>query len=178
MGYYQGASWPSSGYYRGAMGDPGFFGGLLSLGRSAIGTAIGTIPVVGPTLQKITKILPTAGKVMVGGGAGFPGVGGAIASAARKVGGAVSKHPVLSAAGAAGVAAMGGAVLAHRGAAPAVAGMRRRKHMRVTNPKALRKALRRVAGFERIARRVCHFTHPGRAVRVRFKFPKKRKRVA
>jgi hypothetical protein len=48
--------------------------------------------------------------------------------------------------------------------------------MRVTNPRALRRAIRRATGFARLARRVLHFVGPkaprGRAV---FKFKRRKK---
>jgi hypothetical protein len=66
-----------------------------------------------------------------------------------------------------------------RGRRPAAAGMdpRRRRHMHVTNPKALRRALRRVGGFAKLAKKVISFTSP-RAARGRphFKFKSKAKR--
>lgn len=44
----------------------------------------------------------------------------------------------------------------------------RNRRMRVTNPRALRRAIRRAKGFERLARKVMHFVspraHKGRAV--------------
>ncbi len=44
----------------------------------------------------------------------------------------------------------------------------RNRRMRVTNPKALRRAIRRAKGFERMARKVMHFVSPrktkGRAI--------------
>lgn len=85
-------------------------------------------------------------------------------------------HPGATAA-AAGAAALGaGALMRHRGAAGrmgagaiAPGGFRRpSRRIRVTNIKALRRAIRRANGFARIARKVLHFTSPrapkGRAI--------------
>lgn len=162
-------------YYRGDYyrGDPGFFSFLGGLARSAVGA----IPVVGPALSKI---------IPAGGAAATAGMAARMGAGVRTAGAMIAKHPVLSAAGAAGVAAMGAGVATHA-LAPGVATkgfhvsrktgkVVRNRHMRVTNPKALRRSLRRVSGFARMARRVLHFTHP-RAARgaPRFKFPKRRK---
>lgn len=164
-------------YYRGDYyrGDPGFFSFLGGLAKSAVGL----IPGVGPVLSKI-----------IPGGAGSAagaGMGAIVRATAGKAVTTVAKHPVLSAAGAAGITAMGGAAVGHALAAPGAAGkgfhvsrktghVVRNRHMRVTNPKALRRSLRRVAGFARIARRVLHFTHPRVARgRAHFRFPKRRK---
>lgn len=52
----------------------------------------------------------------------------------------------------------------------------RPRRLNVANPRALRRSLRRIQGFAKLARRVLHFTHP-RAARGRatFKFARKRK---
>jgi hypothetical protein len=50
----------------------------------------------------------------------------------------------------------------------------RRRRMHVTNVKALRRALRRVEGFERIARKVLRIT-TGKQPTVRFKRSRKRR---
>jgi hypothetical protein len=52
-------------------------------------------------------------------------------------------------------------------------GGKRHRRMRATNVKALRRALRRVHGFERIARKVLRIS-TGRPVRVRFRRHKRR----
>jgi hypothetical protein len=59
---------------------------------------------------------------------------------------------------------------------PAVAralGLHKHRRMHATNTKALHRALRRVKGFERVARRVMSITHH-RPVKMHFKFRKKR----
>jgi hypothetical protein len=149
-------------------GDPGFgsfFGGLAK-------RAVGFIPGVGPAIRTGIEAL---GKF-----------GGRVAKS--RVGGAIIKHPVLSAAGAAGtigsVAAgmggrMGGATgSSMRGRMPRGAGGgfgRRHRRMRVTNPKALRRAIRRTTGFAKLAMKTIHLIHPQKKVRFGG-FKKKRKR--
>lgn len=44
--------------------------------------------------------------------------------------------------------------------APAVPGQKKRRRMNVTNPRALRRAIRRARGFEKMARKVLGFTTP------------------
>jgi len=171
VSYYQGD------FYRGDYyaGDP-FFGGLLAKAASFVVPKIRGI--FGGGARTTAIVRPT-----------FPGVGGAISAAAGRVGGMISKHPVLTAAGAAGtIGVLGGGARGRAGMVPA--GMKgfhiskksgklvKNRHMRVTNVRALRRSLRRVGGFARIARRVLHFTHP-RAARGRphFRFAK-RKRAA
>ena len=100
--------------------------------------------------------------------------------------GAVLKHPVLSAAGAAGVigagaGALGTKMLAAGGACPK--GFHtskkhghcvRNRHMRVTNPRALRRSLRRAHGFAKLAMRTIHLVNPRK--KGRFGGFKKRRR--
>lgn len=173
MGYYQGD------YYA---GDPGFF--------SLIGRAIkGLAGFGGGTKTVIQAAAPTV----------LPGVGTAIArrlpgiivqrggKIVRRVGGAIAKHPVLTAAGAAGAigAAAGAGVealeaprVAMRGfhISPRTGALVKNRRMRVTNPRALRRAIRRATGFARLARRVLHFTSP-RAPRGRAIFKTRRRGV-
>jgi len=81
---------------------------------------------------------------------------------------------VLTGAGAAGVVgatagAIGSRLLSHGG------GMRKRRRMRATNTKALRRALRRAYAFERIAMKTIHLVHPRRRdASVDSESPKKR----
>jgi hypothetical protein len=139
------------GYY---MGDPGFFSIVKSLGSSLLGLAPGG---------------GVAGKLL--GGAGR------ISTIARKGAGTILRHPVISAAGGAavvglGAGALGGRALLGGGACPKGFHISKSKHsphfgacvrnrrMRVTNPKALRRAIRRAHGFARLARKVLSFTSP------------------
>jgi hypothetical protein len=107
-------------------------------------------------------------------------------SAAKAVGGAVRAHPVLAAAGAASAAGMaaagglmGGGTTAKGKLHPAVKralGIPHHRRMHVTNTRALHRALRRVKGFERVAKRVLSITHH-RPTKVHFKF-RRHKRAA
>ena len=153
MGYYMGD------YYAGSRGDPGvgsFFRGLLS-------SAASMVPGVGGAASRIISKVggaATAGRSMV-----------------KAAGGVIMKHPVLSAAGAAGVvglAAGGGAVsMMHPGGGGARGFHRckskhgckhgewvRNRHMNVCNPRALRRAIRRTHGFAKLAMRTIHIVHP------------------
>lgn len=139
-----------TGYYQ---GDP-FFGALLGKAASfLIPKVVGMFKGGGAT-----KVLASAGP--------------AIASIGRRVGIAVAKHPVLSAAGAAGTIGVLGGVGATRmsGAGTNALGGRhtrmvgapgrRGRRMHVTNVKALRRAIRRAHGFEKLARKVMGFSSP------------------
>src|SRR5260221_5596543 len=79
------------GYYA---GDPGFFSIVKSIGSAAAGMIPGVGGLVGRAISKIPA----------------PIRGGAM-----RVGTTIAKHPVLSAAGAAGAIATGGSVAAGRG---------------------------------------------------------------
>jgi len=140
------------GYYS---GDPGFFSILKTIGSAAVGA----IPGVGGIASKAIQKIPL-------------GVRGGMA----KIGTAIIKHPVISAAAGAGALATVSAGTAGRMGAfgrPAgkhpsarhlhalAMGLRRaRPRMNVTNVHALRRALRRTHGFAKLAMRVIHITHP------------------
>ena len=103
----------------------------------------------------------------------FKGVGNVVKSGAQAIFGgraaeleqkaaAFLRTPAgaAAAAGAAGVAAGGAAAfLARRGRVGATG-----RHRRIdpTNVHALRRSIRRLDGFEKLARKVIHFTHPAR----------------
>jgi hypothetical protein len=161
MPYYQGD------YYRG-----GFFGSLFKgIGKLAGGfLGLGGGGGGGKTI--IERYLPAAPAAAGGALTAVEDVGQALV---RKGGAAmqagtkfVRGHPVLSAAGAAGILA-GGATLAHaRGVHPAVAaalGGGRRHRMNVCNPRALRRAIRRTHGFAKLAMKTIHLIHPKKKVR-------------
>ncbi len=139
------------GYYS---GDPGFF----SIVKNIAGAAAGMIPGVGGVVGRAIQKIPAP-----------------IRGGAMRVGTTIAKHPVLSAAGAAGAIATGGVVAGRSGmfGRPAgkhpsqrhlhalAMGLRRaRPRMNVTNVHALRRALRRTHGFAKLAMRVIHITHP------------------
>jgi hypothetical protein len=173
VSYYMGDYY--AGDYRGGRGDPGIFSFL----RKAVGTAAGFIPGVGGALARVVGGVPK----MPGGARA-----GEIVAMAKR---GIMKHPVLSGAGAAGVVGAIGAGIGRAGApAGAMEGMRgfhvirkgphagnlaRNRRMRVTNPRALRRAIRRAQGFAKLAKRVLHFTSP-RAPRGRPVFRRKRAR--
>src|SRR5215831_7123891 len=165
MSYYQ-----SQGDFYQSQGDP-FFGALAGL-----------------ALGGLSKLFKRSPKSVPGAGLGervAMGVGTAI--------GTMRKHPVISGAGGLGLGLVTGAGISRMGgrapmmAAPGQRGFHiskrtgklvRNRRMRVTNTKALRRAIRRAEGFSRIAKKVLHFTSPrrvhGRGVfRIR-----RRKRVA
>lgn len=167
MGYYQGD------FYS---GDPGFLSGL----GKVFGTIGSFLPGVGGIISKGVSALGRMGK----------------SPAVQTIEKGISRHPVLTAAGGAatsGVAGAlteraisrmgGGGALATRGATMRGFHMSkpykchgtiipshpvRNRRMRPTNPRALRRAIRRAKGFERLARKVMHFVSPrktrGRAV--------------
>ena len=150
MSYYQGD------YYRG-----GFFSFLGGLAKKAVGF----IPGVGPAMSTALSLIPSRGAKMIG-----PGMTTAIQKAgagAAAVGRVLSKHPVLSAAGAAGAIAGGASLLHHRGGGmpAALAGGRRRKRINVCNPRALRRAIRRTHGFAKLAMKTMHLVHPKKKAR-------------
>jgi hypothetical protein len=151
MGYYMGD------YYAGARGDPGigsFLGGLAK-------KALGFIPGVGPLLSGAVGALTTRGGAATAGRA-----------VVKSVGGAITRHPAMSAAGAAGIAGLAGGAIAER----MVGGRRKCKHvnpltgkcrrrMNVCNPRALRRSIRRTHGFAKLAMRTIHLIHPKKKVR-------------
>ena len=139
-------------------GDPGFF----RIAREIGGAFAGLIPGVGGGVSRAIMKIPlpikrTAGTVL------------------RTAGTAIIKHPVLSAAGAAGALAIGAGELGRMGTFGRAAGKhpsmrhlralamglrRARPRMNVTNVHALRRSLRRVHGFARLAMKVIHIVHP------------------
>lgn len=159
MSYYAGD------YYRG-----GFFSFLGGLAKKAVGFIPGVGPIASTAIGAIEKVAPGLGKL-----------GGKVMKGAVK-------HPVLSAAAAAGVVTGGAAMMHHAGGAAVAGGMTgrgmhisrktgamvRNRHMRVTNPRALRRALRRAHGFAKLAMRTIHLVHPRK--KGRFAGFKKKKR--
>ncbi len=180
MPYYQGDFYQGD-YYT---GDP-FFGALL--GRVArFATGIGRKVLAQPAAPAAAGAATQAIMRLPGGGI----VRTAAGKIVQRVGGVVAKHPVLTAAGAAGtIGVLGGTgvgrVMARPGAAEVLqrgfhiskrtGAVVRNRRMRVTNPRALRRAIRRATGFARLARRVLHFTSP-RAPRGRAIFKRRRKK--
>jgi len=152
MGYYMGD------YYAGARGDPGigsFLGGLVKKAASFL--------VPAPVRGLAGLLAPVK---MSAGGAATAG-----RSIVKAVGGAVTRHPVLSAAGAAGIIGLAGGAVAEK----MVGGGRKCRHilpsgkcrrrMNVCNPRALRRSIRRTHGFAKLAMRTIHLIHPKKKVR-------------
>ncbi len=173
MPYYQGD------FYRGDYytGDP-FWGAVWGFAKSAVGAGRRRIAQVfaGPAAGAASTAI-----MKMPGGPIVQRVGGAVVRAA-------TKHPVLSAAGAAGTIGVLGGAMGRATAPAAVGGLQRGFHiskrtgavvrnrrMRVTNPRALRRAIRRATGFAHLARRVLHFTSP-RAPRGRAIFKQRRRK--
>jgi len=159
-------SYYSGDYYR---GDPGFFSVLGGLAKKAVGF----IPGVGPTLAQGIETLTAkrAGTAIVK--ASETGVLKRMGAGAKAV---IAKHPTLSAAGAAGAigvaAGAGGAALRARMARGG--GMHKRRRMNPCNVRALRRAIRRAHGFEKIAKRVMRFSAPHKKKFAGYKHAKKR----
>jgi hypothetical protein len=147
MSYYSG-DYIQGGYPRGVMrGDPGFFSFLGGLAKKAVGF----IPGAGPIVSGALSAIPSGSKMK------------AIKAVGGKAIQVVKKHPYMTAAGAAATAGAigGGMALAHH---PGMGG-RRHRRMRVTNPKALRRAIRRTQGFAKLAMRTIHLVHPKKKAR-------------
>lgn len=162
MSYYQGDFYQGD-FYR---GDPGFFS---FLGRAVKGIA-GSVLGLGGGSTKIIQAAPATGTLVTRGTAALAKMKGIPRIAGR----VIAKHPVLSAAGAAGVVGLGGGALAAR----AMGGTgRRRRRMNVCNPRALRRSIRRTQGFARLAMRTIHLVHPKKKVRFGG-FKKRRRRAA
>ena len=169
MGYY-GDFYrrPYGDYYR---GDPGFLS-FLGKGLSAVG---GFIPGVGGLVSAAGGALAKLGsKPALPVAAGMASAATDIVkSGALKAGSAMKAHPVLTAAGAAGLGGIAsgvagvatGKLLGKRAALAGMAGGRRRRRMRVTNPRALRRAIRRTQGFAKLAMRTIHLVHPKKHAR-------------
>ncbi|SRR5216684_943528 len=146
MGYYMGD------YYAGARGDPGigsFFGSLI---KSAVGIAV---PGAGPALSIAGKAA-TAGRGIIKAGKG-----------------AIMRHPVLSAAGAAGLGGLAVGGVAEHAMDARGRHCRRGTHiskktgrvvcnrrMNPCNVKALRRASRRAHAFLKISRRLVGYYTP------------------
>lgn len=175
VAYYMGDRYRGDFY----MGDPGIWQWIVKGARAALPH----VPFIGPVLQNFTRFGAR-------GAPSLPSAAGAAAGAiVRRAGQAVVQHPVLTAAGAAagvGVAAaealgMGRPSLPTKGyhiirKGPHAGKLTKNRRMRPTNPRALRRSLRRVAGFARIARRVMHFTHPRARGRMVYRFARRKKR--
>jgi len=156
MGYYR----PQGDFYRGARGDPGFLSFLGNVAK----TVGGFIPGVGGIVSSIGEKLAAKGAPKL-----LPAATGVI----KKVGGAIIKHPGITAAGTAAVGAGIGATLMRRGSGGA--GGRKSRRMNPCNGRALRRAIRRAHAFERLAKKVIGFSSP-RKPKGHMYFKRKRKK--
>lgn len=161
MGYYMGD------FYAGERGDP-FFGALLGIGRRVF--------------SGVKGLLGGGGAATLARGGKFP----IMRELPGAVGRVIRAHPVISGAGAAGVIGAAGAGVGRLltpGVAPKgfhlskkTGKVVRNRRMHVTNVKALRRSIRRMHGFARIAKHCMSFTSP-RKPRGRMYFrPKRRKK--
>jgi hypothetical protein len=157
MSYYMGDYYRARSY----RGDPGF---LSFLGGIAKG-AVGMIPGVGPALSEGLGKIMTHAAPAAAGAAVSGGVTAGAKQAIEKAGKLALKHPVLTAAGAAGVGTLAGAAASHVASKLLGAGGKRHRRMNPCNPRALRRALRRAHSFAKFARKVVRVEH-------RFKKPR------
>ena len=178
MSYYGGD------FYRGDYyaGDPGIFGTIGNIFKKALPVAASFIPGVGGIVGGAASKLLTS-HVPAAAGVATAGKVTALSSVVQKGVAAIKGHPILSAAGAAGVAAGGMGLVAGGAMHPAVAAglaqkgfhmskarkvygvvhpphLVRNRRMNVCNPRALRRSLRRAHGFAKLAMRTIHLVHP------------------
>jgi hypothetical protein len=177
MSYYMGD-------YRGDfyMGDPG----IGSFFKKVIGGAASFIPGVGPLISRGIAAIPGGRRVT-------QAIVPRITAAAAATTSAIVKHPVLSAAGAAGALAAGGEMMSMGRGVPS-AGMKgyhisksrhskhfgqlvRNRRMNVANGRALARATRRLHAFARRYRKVIGFVSP-RKPKGRIYFKKRHRRAA
>lgn len=158
MGYYnrQMGDYSTGGY--GQMGDPGLFGFLgkaiksvWKVAKPLVATAMG-IPIIPTIVGGVAGA--AAGKAMVPYGAAPPPPPGGIPAAAGQFAGAA-----ISAYGAGrGVMAGGMCPSGYHPAKDGSGRCVRNRRMNVANPRALRRSLRRVKGFEKLARKTIVMT--------------------
>lgn len=175
MSYYMGD------YYRGDPGIGSFLSGIL-----------GKVPVIGSVLGPVTsaiqKVVTRPGPQSIVSRIASPAAA-AITAAARSTAAVVVKHPVLSAAGAAGALAGTAAISERMGVGAGITGMKghhiskktgrvvRNRRMNFCNPRALRRATRRLHSFARHYRKVVGFVAP-RKPKGRMYFKARRRKAA
>ncbi len=162
MSYYN----PYQGDYKtyGYAGDPGFLSGLWK-GIKSVGLGLlGGMAAPAPKAQPAPVFLPAptgiSPPVTVGGGLTFPGGMrldlGAIVPKQGRLPPFTARGPgVLPAGGRGGQGVPSGYHFAKDGSGRLV----RNRRMNVANPRALRRSMRRLDGFEKLARRVLKGTH-------------------
>lgn len=147
----------ATGGYGYPQGDPGLFGFLGKLVKPlwkkvvkpALGYALGgaVIQAVAPGQQVAVQPPPP-----VPGAAAFPG-GGLLPAAGQVIGGAIAGYQ--GAVSTAGACPAGYHLRKDRRLPPKCV---RNRRMNIANPRALRRGMRRVKGFEKLARRTISFT--------------------
>jgi len=160
MGYYRGdyyTGYRSGGvargdYYRAMRGDPGFLGFLGAIGRGIVGfgkAALG-IPTAAKTaaataaVEALPATVPETGMIP------------AAAKIAKAVPGAVARVIKSPAGGTIAGTIVGGMIVDAAG--NVIGRAKKRRHMNVCNQRALRRSMRRVHGFAKVARRTISFT--------------------
>lgn len=178
MGYYSNG-FVGAGSNQTGLSLSGVLGGVLSglesvfhFPTSTSGSVGATPPIVAPTVRDIPAanqhpVLTGAGGASGKGTATAVGVGTAIAGgiaglAAPRLVGLGGGHAARYA-----PAGTKGYHMIKRG--PHAGLWTRNRHRNVANIRALRRALSRAHGFERICRKVMHFVHPGRRGRAVFR---------
>lgn len=150
MSYYQGDYFKGGRGYSANQGDP-FWGALIAKALPFVKKAVGGLFHHGSSAAA---------------GAATAAVQGGATRMIRRIGSAVSRHPVLSAAGASGtIGALSGAGYTSRRDRMAAGGGGTRRRMHVTNPKALRRAIRRTTGFAKLAMKTIRLVHPQKKAR-------------
>jgi hypothetical protein len=171
MGYYSGDYYRGD-YYR---GDPGFLSFLGGVAKTVGGFIPGVGPIIsaaGGALEKLGAPKAVNAATSLAVTASKPGFFKGATSTLKST---VLKHPVLTGAGAAGLAGAAAGIAGTKLLSRGGGGMRKRRRMRATNPKALRRALRRAYAFERLAMKTIHLVHPRKKGRFGgFKRPRKR----
>ena len=128
-------------YMGGYAGDPGFFSKILKIGGKIVGSFLG----LGGTAPAPTYAAPPPPPVYRTAGVSFGGPRGLVIGAPAR-----------------GAALVGTTLPRQKAVTPGMAGPRldprtglpmKRRRMNVANPKALRRSIRRQAGFVKLARR-------------------------
>lgn len=151
---------------------PAIFGGGAHAAAPVVGATGAPVPVgttVGQTPQShpvLTTVAKTAAGVAAGTGAVIA-TGGMVSTALRSIGVGMGHAARYAPAGTKGYH------MIKKG--PHAGLWTRNRHRNVANIRALRRALSRAHGFERIARKVCHFVKPGGG-RGRAVFKRRRRR--
>lgn len=150
MSYYMGDYYRGD-YYRGRRGDPFSLGGILK----GVGGVLSNVPGVG----LIGTGLKTIGGLLPGGSSPVPTIvpsvvppTSIVANQASMFGSLFGGTGAQPGPGSVPVKGLGGAI--SRLLPGGDTGYRKRRRMNVTNPKALRRSIRRISGFGKLVGRV------------------------